>query len=51
LETESKNKPTIWEQVKQLVKGAVKKVGDKLGIISNEQHLSNFEKAKQEWIN
>jgi hypothetical protein len=49
LETESKNKPTIWEQVKQLVKGAVKKVGDKLGIISNEQHLSNFEKAKQEW--
>ena len=49
LEDESKNKPTIWEQVKQLVKGAVKKVGDKLGIISNQQHLSNFEKAKQEW--
>jgi hypothetical protein len=49
LEGASKSNPTIWQQVKDFVKGTVKRVGDKLGIVSNEQHISNFEKAKAEW--
>jgi hypothetical protein len=45
LEEVAKTKPTLWEKIKE----AVKNVGKKLGIISNADHINNFNTAKAEW--
>jgi len=45
LEEVSTTKPTLWEKIKE----AVKSVGKKLGIVSNTDHINNFNKAKAEW--
>ena len=45
LDGAAKTKPTLWEKIKR----AVKNVGKKLGIVSNAEHINNFNKAKAEW--
>lgn len=45
LEEVAKTKPTLWDKIKETVKS----VGKKLGIVSNADHINNFNTAKAEW--